>query len=310
MGLAPARRYAAATTFDPRRQQDAVGWIPWVGWLSPQIMIFYFFGERIARSDVFNLDDWLWGSLPFVQGYVNNAVDKWNAVVQLGIDEWDFWLPSFPLPPLPFTAQQAQQAQQAQAQLATGGTLAPADQSVAPPTGRPRPLRDALAALRRLLAGADLVAPQKVDLQEKVGLQERVDLDVNEPALVDVQRVAAPANPRDDLQVQADDQRTDATPRNGDERKTNPLVGTPDLSGAPSDITSPPLTSFGKPKPFGKKPNPASETSNPSTRRSNESVGASNSPVGTSNDAVGTPHPPKNRFNGPNKHRLTGSPSG
>ena len=65
MGLAPARRYAAATTFDPRRQQDAVGWIPWVGWLSPQIMIFYFFGERIFHSDVFNFADWLWGSLPF-----------------------------------------------------------------------------------------------------------------------------------------------------------------------------------------------------------------------------------------------------
>ena len=83
----------------------AVGWIPWVGWLAPQIMIFYFFGERIAHSDVWNLDDWLWGSLPFLQGYVNNAVDKWNALVQLGIDEWNFWgLP--PLPPLPFAAQQ------------------------------------------------------------------------------------------------------------------------------------------------------------------------------------------------------------
>jgi hypothetical protein len=82
-----------------------VGWIPFVGWLAPQIMIFYFFGERIAHSDVWNLDDWLWGSLPFVQGWVNNFWDKWNAVVQLGIDEWNFWgLP--PLPPLPFAAQQ------------------------------------------------------------------------------------------------------------------------------------------------------------------------------------------------------------
>jgi hypothetical protein len=82
-----------------------VGWIPFVGWLAPQIMIFYFFGERIAHSDVWNLDDWLWGSLPFLQGYVNNAVDKWNALVQLGIDEWNFWgLP--PLPPLPLAAQQ------------------------------------------------------------------------------------------------------------------------------------------------------------------------------------------------------------
>jgi hypothetical protein len=89
----------------------AVGWIPWVGWLSPQIMIFYFFGERIARSDVFNLDDWLFGPLPFIQGYINNAVDKWNAVVQLGIDQWNFWLPPLPpLPPLPFAARQARTA--------------------------------------------------------------------------------------------------------------------------------------------------------------------------------------------------------
>jgi hypothetical protein len=28
----------------------AVGWVPYVGWLSPQIMIFYNFGERIVRS--------------------------------------------------------------------------------------------------------------------------------------------------------------------------------------------------------------------------------------------------------------------
>ena len=145
----------------------AVGWIPWVGWLSPQIMIFYNFGERIVESLVVNSANWLWGPLPFFEGLGNIAQDSWNALVQLGIDQWNFWLPSFPLPPLPFAAQQAQ------AQLATGETLAPADQPVAPPTVRPHPLRDALAALRRLLAGPDPVAPQNVDLQEKVDLQDR-----------------------------------------------------------------------------------------------------------------------------------------
>jgi hypothetical protein len=274
-----------------------VGWIPWVGWLSPQIMIFYNFGERIVESLVVNSANWLWGPLPFLEGLGNVAEDSWNALVQLGIDEWNFWLP--PLPPLPFGAQQAQ------AQLAAAETLTPADQQVAPPTVRPHPLRDAFAALRRLLAGPDPVAPQNVDLQEKVDpqekvdIQEEVDLHVNEPALVDVQRVATRANPGDDLQV----------PRNPDETKTNPPAGTPNLSGTKSDITSPPLSPLGKPKPFGKKPKPAAETSNPSTRPSKESVGASNSPVGTSNESVGTPDPPKNRFNGTNKHRLTGSPS-
>jgi hypothetical protein len=45
-----------------------VGWIPFVGWLAPQIMIFYNFGERIVRSLVFNSADWLWGPLPFFEG--------------------------------------------------------------------------------------------------------------------------------------------------------------------------------------------------------------------------------------------------
>jgi hypothetical protein len=82
----------------------AVGWIPWVGWLAPQIMIFYFFGESIARTVVFNSADWLWGPLPFVEGYINIAQDKWDAVVQLGRDQLNFWLPG--LPPLPFAARQ------------------------------------------------------------------------------------------------------------------------------------------------------------------------------------------------------------
>lgn len=77
----------------------AVGWIPWVGWLSPQIMIFYHFGERIVRSIAFNIADWLDGNVSFVEGLVNVGVDTVNSFIQLGIDEWNFWLP--PLPPLP-----------------------------------------------------------------------------------------------------------------------------------------------------------------------------------------------------------------
>ena len=79
--------------------QYAVGWIPWVGWLAPQIDIFYHFGERIVRSLVFNSADWLWGPLPFGVGLANVARDSWNSLVQLGKDQWNFWLP--PLPPLP-----------------------------------------------------------------------------------------------------------------------------------------------------------------------------------------------------------------
>ena len=289
----------------------AVGWIPWVGWLSPQIMIFYNFGERIVESLVVNSANWLWGPLPFLEGLGNVAVDSWNALVQLGIDQWNFWLPSLPpLPPFPFAAQQAQ------AQLATGETLAPADQQVAPPTVRPHPLRDALAALRVACGSRPgrtakrRPARKSRPARKQSTCKKTSACKKTSPTLVDVQRVATPANPKDDLQVQAELPRTDATPRNPDKTKTNPLAGTPNLSRTTSGITSPPLTPLEKPKPFTKKPRPAAETSNPSTRPSNESVGTSNSPVGTSKDSVGTPNPPKNRFNGTKKHRLTGSPNG
>jgi len=277
--------------------QYAVGWIPWVGWLAPQIDIFYHFGERIVRSIVFNSADWLWGPLPFLTGLGNVARDSWNALVQLGIDQWNFWLPSLPpLPPFPGAAQQTQ-----------AETLAaPSDQLTAGPTAGPHPLRDALAALHHFLAGPDRVAPQDVDVKEEVdpqavdpqavdpqqevdpqqtvGVQEvrdEVETRVKESALVDARGVAAPATAGDGQQVQADLPRTDATPK---------------LSRTP--------------KPFDRKSTPAAETSGSSTRPSNESVGVPNSPVGTSNDSVGTPHAPKNGSNGFNKHHLTGSPGG
>ena len=82
----------------------AVGWIPYVGWLAPQITIFYNFGERIARSITFNIADWLDGKISFGQGLINVAVDTFNSFVQLGIDELHFFLP--PLPPFPFAAKQ------------------------------------------------------------------------------------------------------------------------------------------------------------------------------------------------------------
>lgn len=87
----------------------AAGWVPYVGWLAPQIIIFYNFGERIVRSITFNLDDWIFGPLPFGQGLGNVARDSWNALVQLGIDELHFWLP--PLPPLPLASTVTKAAQ-------------------------------------------------------------------------------------------------------------------------------------------------------------------------------------------------------
>ncbi|MCV7301506.1 hypothetical protein H7J93_17950 [Mycobacterium barrassiae] len=77
----------------------AVGWIPYVGWLAPQIEIFYNFGERIVRSITFNIADWLGGNISFWDGLVNVVVDTINSFIFLANDQLAFWLP--PLPPIP-----------------------------------------------------------------------------------------------------------------------------------------------------------------------------------------------------------------
>jgi hypothetical protein len=77
----------------------AVGWIPYVGWLAPQVTIFYNFGERITRSITYNIAYWLDGNISFGQGLVNVGVDTINAFIYLANAQLGFWLP--PLPPIP-----------------------------------------------------------------------------------------------------------------------------------------------------------------------------------------------------------------
>ncbi|ODQ89412.1 hypothetical protein BHQ18_15695 [Mycolicibacterium flavescens] len=77
----------------------AVGWVPWVGWLAPQIMIFYNTGEQIARSVTFNFADWIDGQVSFGQGLANIGVDTVNAFIYFANAQIAFWLP--PLPPIP-----------------------------------------------------------------------------------------------------------------------------------------------------------------------------------------------------------------
>ncbi|MGY4649190.1 hypothetical protein [Mycobacterium sp. URHB0021] len=77
----------------------AVGWVPYVGWLAPQINIFYNFGEQIVRSITFNVADWIGGQISFVQGLSNVGVDTVNAFIYLANAQLAFWLP--PLPPIP-----------------------------------------------------------------------------------------------------------------------------------------------------------------------------------------------------------------
>ena len=261
----------------------AAGWVPWVGWLSPQIMIFYNFGERIVESLVVNSANWLWGPLPFGEGLGNIARDSWDALVQLGIDEWNFWLP--PLPPLPFDAQQAQSA-----------TTEGLDRSVAPPLTRPHPLRELLAALRDSLADTD--APTSRD----------GDLPVDESASVPAHGVVTPADSVDEVQVQADVPLTDVTSSGHDE--TNPSAGTSDLSGITSEVASPPQTLPRELKPFGRKPKPTADPSELPSRTSSESLGEPKSPDEPSDDGAVKPRAPKKRSDNPRKHRVADSPNG
>ena len=67
--------------------QYVVGWIPYVGWLAPQIDIFYHFGERIVHSIVFNIAGWLDGNFSFAQGLVNVGVDTINSFIYFANDQ-------------------------------------------------------------------------------------------------------------------------------------------------------------------------------------------------------------------------------
>ena len=84
----------------------AAGWVPYVGWLSGQIMIFYNFGERIVHAITHNTLDWLNGNGSLAQNVAEGVAWTVDAFIQLGIDEWNFFLPPLPpLPPFPFSAQ-------------------------------------------------------------------------------------------------------------------------------------------------------------------------------------------------------------
>ena len=77
----------------------AVGWIPYVGWLSGQIMIFYHLGEGIVHAIAHNTLDWLDGNGSFAQNLGEGIRWSIDALIQFGINEWNYFLP--PLPPLP-----------------------------------------------------------------------------------------------------------------------------------------------------------------------------------------------------------------
>lgn len=78
----------------------AVGWVPWIGWIAaPQIMFFYNLFEPMVQSGLFNILDWLGGSITFAQG-LNNFAAATSASINYFIQTEINWFAGF-LPPLP-----------------------------------------------------------------------------------------------------------------------------------------------------------------------------------------------------------------
>ena len=84
--------------------QYAVGWVPYVGWLAPQISIFYDNIEPIVQSAIFNTVDWLSGAITIGQGLNDFVRDTAYWINNLIWAEIHFFLPPLPpIPPLPPT---------------------------------------------------------------------------------------------------------------------------------------------------------------------------------------------------------------
>ncbi|OBK26596.1 PE family protein [Mycobacterium asiaticum] len=80
----------------------AAGWLPYVGILAPQINFFYYLFEPMVQSGLFNILDWLSGTVTFSQG-LSNFWATTTASINQFINTEIYWFLSFfpPLPPLP-----------------------------------------------------------------------------------------------------------------------------------------------------------------------------------------------------------------
>jgi PE family len=80
----------------------AAGYVPYVGIFAPQIMFFYNLFEPMVQAGLFNILDWLGGSITFAQGLANFWAAT-TASINYFINTEINWFLSFlpPLPPLP-----------------------------------------------------------------------------------------------------------------------------------------------------------------------------------------------------------------
>lgn len=80
----------------------ALRWLPWLGWIAPQLNYIYYLFEPIVQSWLFNTLDWLGGEITFIQAWSNfwaTTAQSINCFINTEIN----WIRSFlpPLPPLP-----------------------------------------------------------------------------------------------------------------------------------------------------------------------------------------------------------------
>jgi hypothetical protein len=78
----------------------AVGFVPYVGYLAPQIYFFYDLIEPLVQSGLFNTIDVLQGSITFATG-LSNFFDTTTASINYFIQNEINWLFGYILPPLP-----------------------------------------------------------------------------------------------------------------------------------------------------------------------------------------------------------------
>jgi PE family protein len=78
----------------------AVGFVPYVGFLAPQINIFFYLFEPIVQSGLFNTIDLLQGTITFSQG-LSNFFGATTASINQFIQNEINWAFGYILPPLP-----------------------------------------------------------------------------------------------------------------------------------------------------------------------------------------------------------------
>jgi len=78
------------------------GFVPYLGWLAPQIYFFYDLFEPIVQAALFNTLDWLSGTISFTEGLSNFWAATTASINQFIYTEIN-WVRGFfpPLPPLP-----------------------------------------------------------------------------------------------------------------------------------------------------------------------------------------------------------------